>query len=347
MLVKPEQLIPQLARQQQKLPAVIWICGDETLLVQEACDAVRAFAREQGFTEREVHDVNAQFNWNVLLEAASSLSLFSDRKLIDLRLNSPKLDNDAKSALQAYVEDPGEDNLLLITSGKVEKATLSTKWFKAIETRGMVVQVWPVGAQQLPGWVALRIRKAGLTADQDSIDIICHRVEGNLLAAAQEIDKLAVLAGDRHLSRDIVARAVADSSRFNVFVLIDACLAGQAGKALNMLNHLRAEGDDPLKLLFFLTREIRSLLRMQARIRNGENINGVMQAERVWQNRTAAVGTALRNHDRESLETLLLNARLVDQSVKGLLRRKPWDELTGMILALANPAMALRGDTAA
>ena len=338
MLVKPEQLLSQLSKQQQQLPAVIWICGDETLLVQEACDGVRRFAREQGFTEREVHDANAQFNWNILLEAASSLSLFADRKIIDLRLHSPKLDNEAKAALQAYVEDPGEDNLLLITSGKVEKATLSTKWFKAIESRGMVVQVWPVNAQQLPGWVAQRMKQAGLSADRDCIDIICHRVEGNLLAAAQEIDKLAVLAGDRHLTRDIVARAVADSSRFNVFVLTDASLAGHSGKALNILNHLRAEGEDPLKILYFLTREIRSLLRMQAKIREGQNINGVMQAERVWQNRMPMVGAALRNHSMASLERLLLDARLVDQSVKGLMKRKPWDELTGMVMKLSNPA---------
>jgi DNA polymerase-3 subunit delta len=337
MLVRHEQLLSQLSKQQQQSPAVIWVCGDETLLVQEACDSVRRFAREQGFTEREVHDATAHFNWSVLVEAASSLSLFADRKLIDLRLHSPKLDNDAKSALQAYVEDPGEDNLLLITSSKVEKATLSTKWFKAIESRGMVVQVWPVNAQQLPGWIASRMKQAGLTADQDCIEIITQRVEGNLLAAAQEIEKLAVLAGDKHLTRDIVARAVADSSRFNVFALSDSSLAGQSGKALNILNHLRAEGEDPLKILFFLTREIRSLMRMQARIRQGHNINGVMQAERVWQNRTAIVGSALRNHTMDTLENLLLDARLVDQSVKGMLKRKPWDELNSMVLKLANP----------
>ena len=338
MLIKPEQLLAQLRKQ---LPPVIWITGDETLLVQEACDTVRHFAREQGFTEREVHDVKTQFNWNILIEAASSLSLFADRKLIDLRLHSPKLDNDAKNALQEYVGNPGEDNLLLITSSKVEKATLSTKWFKAIESQGLVVQVWPVNAQQLPGWIAQRMKKAGLTADADCVDIIAHRVEGNLLAAAQEIDKLAVLAGDRHLTREIVASAVADSSRFSVFALLDTSLAGQTGKALNMLSHLRAEGDDPLKILFFVTREIRSLLRMQEKISQGQNINGVMQSERVWQNRMAAVGTALRNHNLRSLEKILLQARLVDQSVKGLMHRKPWDDLTSMIIALANPNIKL------
>ena len=339
MLVKPEQLSNHLAK---KIPPVIWITGDETLLVQETMDNIREITKQQGFTEREIHDVGAQFNWNILLESASSLSLFADRKLIDFRLHSPKLDNEAKKALQSYVEDPGEDNLLLITSSKIEKSTLSTKWFKAIESKGAVVQVWPVNAQQLPGWIAQRIKRAGLSADQDSIDIICHRVEGNLLAAAQEIDKLALLVDNKHLTREFVARAVADNSRFNVFALTDASLAGNKGKALNILNHLRAEEDDPLKILFFLTKEIRSLLRMQEKIRQGQNINGVMQSERVWQNRMSIVGHALRGHSIDSLEKLLLRARNVDHSVKGLMDMKPWDEITGMVLDLTSTPTAIQ-----
>ena len=338
MIVKPEQLTSQLKKQ---LPTLIWISGDETLLVQEMLDSVRHIAKQQGFTEREVHDVSAQFNWGILLESANSLSLFADRKLIDLRLHSPKLDNEAKKALEIFAKDPGEDNLLLISSGRIDKPALSTKWFKAIESRGIVVQVWPVNAQQLPGWVAQRIKRAGMTADQDSIDIICQRVEGNLLAAAQEIDKLALLAGDRMLTRDFVARAVADSSRFNVFALADASLVGHGSKALNILNHLRAEGDDPLKILFFLIREIRTLLRMQEKIRQGQNINGVMQSERVWQNRMPIVGHALRNHSISSLENMLIKARNVDQSVKGLINLKPWDELTSMILDLTGTHTAI------
>lgn len=344
MLAKPEQLATQL---QKQLPPMVWISGDETLLVQEACDTVRQIARDQGFSEREVHDAGNHFDWNILLESATSLSLFADRKIIDLRLHSPKLDNDARKILQAYVDDPGEDNLLLITSGRIEKAALNTKWFKAIEAKGLVVQIWPVNAQQLPGWIAQRMKKAGLSADADSINIISQRVEGNLLAAAQEIDKLALLAGDRQLTPAIVARAVADSSRFNVFALADACLAGQTGKALNILNHLKAEGDDPLKLLFFLTREIRSLLRMLGKVRQGQNINGVMQSERVWQNRMSLVGHALRSHDIDGLERLLLKARRVDQSVKGLLDASPWDEITAIVLGLCNTPTAVDDPLAA
>lgn len=338
MLVKPEHLIGHF---QKKIPSLVWISGDETLLVQEICDNVRKLARENGFTEREVYDAGTHFDWTILLQAANSLSLFAERKLIDLRLQSPKLDNGAKKSLQEYVENPSEDNLLLITSPKIEKPTLSTKWFKAIEGQCVVVQVWPINAQQLPGWIAQRLKQAGLIADQDCINIISQRVEGNLLAAAQEIDKLSVLVGDQTLTPDLVARAVADNSRFNVFSLTDAGLAGNSGKALHILNHLRAEGDDPLKILFFLTKEVRSLLKMQNKISQGQNINGVMQSERVWQNRTSIVSTALHNHSVASLEKLLMKARLVDQSVKGILDLKPWDELTGMILSLCNVPSAV------
>jgi len=332
MLTRYEQLVPQLEKQ---LPPVIWISGDETLLVQEACDTIRQMAKEQGFSDREVHDAGLHFDWTLLLEASSSLSLFAERKLIDLRLHSPKLDNDGKKALQEFAADPGEDNLLLITSSRIEKPTLSTKWFKAIESKGMVVQVWPVSAQQLPNWVGQRMQRAGLKADRDSIDIICQRVEGNLLAAAQEIDKLSILTGDKPLTPEIVARAVADNSRFNVFALTDTSMSGNPGQALNILNHLRAEGDDPLKVLFFITREIRTLLRMQGRISMGENMNGVMQSERIWQNRMPIVGNALRRHTIDSLESLLLKAKKVDQSVKGIDDAKSWDELASMVMALS------------
>ena len=134
---------------------------------------------------------------------------------------------------------------------------------------------------------------------------------------------------------------MADNSRFNVFALTDASLAGNSAKALSILNHLQAEGDDPLKILYFLCKEIRSLIRMQEKIRQGQNINGVMQSERVWQNRMSIVGTALRHHSVESLEKLLLRARNVDQSVKGLMDLKPWDEITGMILDLTRTKIAL------
>ena len=338
MQVKPEQLGAALAK---NLPPLIWVSGDETLLVQEACDEVREFARNNHFGEREILDAGPAFNWNALLQSASNLSLFAEKKLMDLRLASPKLDNEAKEALREYANNPGEDNLLLITSARVEKAATSTKWFKAIESAGLFIQVWPINIQQLPQWIQRRMQHHGLSADPDALALLAERVEGNLLAAAQEVEKLAVLYEGQRLNPDMVMRAVADSSRFSIYTLIDAALAGNAARALNILYHLRAEGGEALHILNQLCKELRALTRMRAKVEQGQNLNGVMQTERVWKNRTQIVGTALKNHNVRKLEEMLKNARVVDQSVKGVLKNNAWDELADLLLRLANVSLGL------
>lgn len=338
MQIKTDQLLAQL----QKQPvSVIWIAGDETLLVQESCDAVRKFAREQGFSDREVYSVNSQFDWNMLLEAGNSLSLFADRKLIDLRLSSAKLDNNAKKALQGYLENPSEDNLLLISSPRVEKASTQAKWFRQIEAAGYFVPVWPISNQQLPGWIRQRLRSQGMNADDQAVQILCQRIEGNLLAAAQEIDKLSLLSEGKDLDAQTVARAVADSSRFNVFSLIDDALQGHCSRALNILQHLQAEGEDALKILNFVCREIRNLIVMAAQVEKGQNINDVMQQNRVWGKRMPVVGMALSKHDSIALETMLEHAARIDQSVKGLNQLNTWDELSSLLMKIAGNDLAL------
>jgi DNA polymerase III subunit delta len=339
MQVKPEQLISQLSN---KPMPVIWIAGDETLLVQELCDAVRDFAKSEGFSDREVFHASGQFDWNSLLQSSNNLSLFAEKKLIDLRLASPKLDDAAKKTLHAYVENPGEDNLLLISSNKVEKAATTTKWFKAIETHACFVQVWPVNLQQLPGWIAQRLKKRGLSAEPDAIRVLSERVEGNLLAAAQEIEKLSLLSAGNILTADTVMKSVADSSRFNIFSLIDETLGGNSPRALNILYHLKAEGAEPLHILNLFCREVRNLSRMREKIDQGQNINGVMQSERIWSNRTAFISTALNQHGIKSLESILQKACIIDQSVKGLLKNNPWDEIASLVLKLAKPEIDLR-----
>lgn len=333
MLIKPDQLTSRLKKD---APAFVWIGGDDTLLVQEACDKVRQFARAQGFSEREVFDAGTGFDWNQLVTAGNSLSLFAERKLIDMRLGSAKLDDAARSALLAYLENPNPDNLLLLTTGKIDKSAQATKWFKALEGKGLFCQIWPVSEQQLPQWITERLQQHGMTADADAVRLLAERVEGNLLAAAQEIEKLRLLITGTHLDADTVLTIVADSSRFNVFTLIDACLEGQSARALKILNHLQAEGEESLWILNRLCFEVRNLAMMLAETERGRSIAAVMQTHNVWSNRTQLVGGALQRHSRGSLQALLEKARLVDQSVKGLLDRRPWDELADMVLGLSN-----------
>lgn len=336
MQIKPDQLAARL--KQNALP-LIWISGDEPLLVQEACDSVRAFARAQGFTEREVLDAGANFKWEQLLSSGNSLSLFAERKLIDLRLNSGKLDEDARAALGEYLDNPNPDNLLLLTTGKIEKQAQSTKWFSALESRALFCPIWPVGERDLPQWIRQRLQKHGLTADADAIEILVERVEGNLLAANQEVEKLRLLVNATHLDAQTVLEAVVDNSRFTVFALTDACLGGNSGRALNILNHLQAEGEECLFILNMLCREIRALAGIKADVEQGMNPHSAMQTRGVWQNRQTLVSSALDRHSHGSLQKLLDRARIVDQSVKGLRDDKPWDELANVALGLANPRL--------
>ena len=335
MQIKAEQLPAKL--KQNSLP-LIWICGDEPLLVQEACDAVRQHARAQGFTEREVIDAGANFNWNTLLASGNSLSLFAERKLIDLRL-SGKLDDAAREALGEFLQNPNPDNLLLLTTAKIEKQAMSTKWFSALESRALFCAVWPVTERDLPQWIRQRLQQHGLTADADAVDVLVERVEGNLLAANQEIEKLRLLVNGTHLDAQTVLEAVVDNSRFTVFALTEACLAGNSGRALNVLNHLQAEGEECLFLLNMLCREIRTLAGVKADIEHGSNPHSAMQARGVWQNRQQLVTSALARHSSGSLQKLLDRARIVDQSVKGLRDNRPWDELANVTLGLSDPGL--------
>jgi DNA polymerase III subunit delta len=339
MQIKSEQLVQRL--QQNTLP-IIWISGDDPLLVQEACDTVRQFAKAQGFGERHIMDAGKGFDWNLLLASANELSLFAERKLIDLRIGQARLEEDARTALMGYLENPNPDNLLLLTTAKIDKQAQGTKWFKALEAQCLFCPLWPVSERELPGWIRQRLQKLGLGADNDAVQVLADKIEGNLLAAAQEIEKLRILVAGDHLDVATVLEAVQDSSRYGIFSLTDACLAGNAERALKILQHLEAEGEDCLFIVNMLCRELRSLSAMRGELDSGHNINGVLQNHRVWSSRSQIVTRALQLHDQKSMLDLLDRARKVDQAVKGLLNLKPWDEVTDLVLGFSNPRLLVR-----
>lgn len=336
MQIKAEQLAQRL--KQNQLP-LVWISGDDPLLVQEACDTVREFARAQGFGERQVLEAGNGFDWTQLLASGNDLSLFAERKLIDLRLHTAKVEEDARSTVLEYLKNPNPDNLLLLTTGKIDKAAQSTKWFKQLEEQALFCAIWPPNEQQLPQWIRQRLQKLGMDADTEALQLLAEKVEGNLLAAAQEVEKLRILSNKDHLDAETVLQVVADSSRFNVFALTDACLSGNSERALKILAHLEAEGEECLGLTFMVCREIRALSAMLTDLEQGHNLNGVLQNHRVWSNRTQMVTGALERHNQRSLLALLDRARRVDQSVKGLLDLRPWDELANLVLGLSNPRL--------
>ncbi|MBR9911846.1 MAG: DNA polymerase III subunit delta [Gammaproteobacteria bacterium] len=328
----PEQLNRALGR---GLTAAYLVSGDEPLLVQEACDSIRAAARKDGFSERELHHVGPDFDWNVLLTSVNSLSLFAERKIYELRIANGKIDEAGNKALQHYCERPPEDNLLLIVLPKLSKGAQRSKWYQAIDACGTVVQVWPISPQQLPGWLDKRIKQAGLRADPDTIDLLAARTEGNLLAAVQEIEKLKLLCEDDFISADIVAGAVADSARYDVFSLVDKALHGDARAAVKTLHGLKGEGTDATVVLWALAREIRTLSQIAHGLENGQSFDRIARSSGVWDKRKPLVSRAAKRLRSNQLQLLLRKANSVDKTIKGLRSGDAWDELMDLVLNLS------------
>ena len=261
MRLYPEKLAGQL---QQKLLRVYLISGDETLLVQECCDLIRQKARQEGCSEREIIDAGvSSFNWQDILHSASSMSLFAERKLIELRLPSGKPGAEGSKALCEYLEVAGSEDVLLIVAGKIDKQSTNSKWYKALDKAGATIQVWPIDAKNLPRWLQQRVRSAGMDIESDALQLLCDRVEGNLLAAVQEVEKLKLLAADSKITTETVTKAVSNNARYNVFDMADNALKGDATASLRMLHGLRSEGSEPPVVLWSLAREIRTLLEAQ------------------------------------------------------------------------------------
>jgi len=330
MRLYPDKL--EAALKKDLLP-VYFLSGDEPLQLGEAADAVRRAARAQGFSEREVLHVEKGFDWNTLLAESNALSLFAEKKIIDLRLPSGKPGKDGGAALAEYAARPPEDTLLLITSGKVDKRSQSAKWYRALDKVGATMQVWPVEAPEMPRWLEQRLRARGLQPDREAVRMIAERVEGNLLAAAQEVDKLVLLNGSGPLSAEQVEAAVADSARFDVFGLVDAALAGDAPRASRMLHGLRGEGVEPILVLWALTRELRSLADMAAQIESGKGVDGVLA--RVWGKRKGPVKAGLQRHNRARWQQMLRRAARLDRVIKGVAPGNAWDELLQLTLLMA------------
>ncbi|MCB1876135.1 MAG: DNA polymerase III subunit delta [Chromatiales bacterium] len=333
MKLSVDRLAGQLAA---GLAPIYLISGDEPLQLGECADAVRAVAREQGYTEREVFDVDAKFDWAALDAAAASLSLFADRRILDLRLPSGKPGTQGADALKRYAARPAEDTVLLIQSGRLDGSAQKSKWFTELDRAGVAVNVYPVEPAQLPAWIERRMRSRGLRPDRSAAELVAQRVEGNLLAAAQEIEKLALLNPGGQLDADAVEASVADSARFDVFTLLEAALAGDAGRTLRIIAGLRQEGSHPMNLLGATVYELRrmSLLSKEAGARNLND--GVFNRHRIFgKSRRAAVIQALRRHGPRTWLDLLSRAAQLDRMIRGQVPGDPWQSLQDLMLAIS------------
>jgi len=330
-----------LAAQLKKaLPTICLITGDEPLLVGEACDQVRAVARERGFSERQVFFVERGFDWQELRAATQAMSLFAEQRILEVRLDGASPGNEGSEVLCAIAAQAASDILLMVVANKLDTRSLSTKWVSAIEQHGLLVQIWPVELSQLPAWVKRRLQRAGLTAESDVATLIAERVEGNLLAAQQEIDKLALLYPNQRVAADAVLADVADSARFDVLQLGIAAMQGNAARALRILDGLHETGVDATLVLWGVNKDLQWLARAAFAMARGQSADGAMQSSGVWRPRQAAMKQALQRLKATPLRAMLIDAGQVDAAIKGVNRRDPWVELRGLVARLAGVKLA-------
>ena len=313
MKIRAEQLQSHLSK--ELLPVYV-ISGDEPLLAQESADAVRLAARNKGFSGREVFHGEGKFDWSQLHNEANALSLFAEKKIIEIRISNGKPGDKGSKALCELCANPSPDNLLLVILPKLERSAQNSKWVKALEAVGAHIQVWPVTGDQLPRWIKQRLLESNITANQQAVEILAERVEGNLLAAVQEIEKLKLLAIEGKVDAIMMSSVVADSARYNLFEFVDKVLAGDAQSAARSLRGLHSEGTDAIPLLWAITRELRILIKASEQISRGENRDWALKNAGVWEKRLPLFRTAIQRCSAAHLRMLLYQAGAIDRGIK-------------------------------
>lgn len=332
MKIPGDSLPPQLAR---GLSSIYLVSGDEPLLVNEAADAIRARARNEGFTERDLHVVERGFDWQALLGDSRALSLFAQRKIIEIRLANPTPGDQGAAAIIELATQSSADNLVLIVTAKMDGRVQNSKWVSAIDKHGVIVQVWPVDLPKLPGWIRERLARHKLIADTAAAALLAERVEGNLLAAYQEVEKLALLLPPGPVTTEVVLDAVADSARYDVLQLGEAAMRGATVRALRILDGLRGEGIDATLVLWAVNKDLQWIARAQYLMSRGQSADGAMNAIYVWRPRQTAMKQALSRLRPSTVRGLILDAERIDRSIKGAANFDPWVELEGLVARMA------------
>ena len=347
MQVRADQLAAHL---QRGLAPLYTVHGDEPLLALEAADAIRAAARAAGHTEREVHTVaGAHVDWSGILGGAQAMSLFADKRLIEIRIPSGKPGKDGSAALQAHAARLPEDTLTLVSLPRLDRMQMNSAWFGALEAAGVVVKVEPVGRAALPAWLARRLAAQGQHVapgpeGEQALARFADRVEGNLMAAAQEIRKLALLHPPGTLSAAQIEAAVLPVARYDIFKLGEALLGGQVARLRRMLAGLEAEGEAAVLVHWAIADDIRALRRCRLALDAGQPLAAVLREQRIWGPKEALYERALPRLDAARLDAALADAHRCDGIVKGLPQpgwpASPWAALEQLALSLALPLAA-------
>jgi DNA polymerase-3 subunit delta len=333
MQLRAEQLEAQLAK---SLAPTYLIHGDEPLLVLEAADAVRAAARRRGYDEREVFVSGRGFDWGDLLNAGSNLSLFGGKKIVELRIPGGKLGVEGSEAIARYCARPNPDNLLLITMPRPEGPFWKAAWFTALSASGVVAEVLSVDLARLPDWLRSRLARNGQSVDPEAMEFLVDRVEGNLLAAHQEIQKLALLAPRGALDIETVRGAVATVARYDPFIASDALLSGDIKRYVRAIDGLRGEGESPVYVLTILGGDLQTLARVQGLVEEGHPVDKAIDLAKVWKRRQPAIRAAQRRFAPAAVSAAVAHAARIDRASKGAGPGEPWDEFIRLGLELLN-----------
>ncbi|HCI13017.1 MAG: DNA polymerase III subunit delta [Gallionellales bacterium GWA2_60_142] len=324
MQISSDDLPRQLA---SGLKPLYVVYGDALLLAIEAADSIRNAARAAGYSERETFVAEQHFKWAELKNSAQSLSLFADRKVIDLRIPTGKPGVEGGQALQDYVANMSPDILTLITLPRLDKTAQKSQWFTALERQGVMVTADDISRNALPGWIAGRLRRQEQSANKDTLEFLADRCEGNLLAAFQEVQKLALLFPAGELSFDQVKDAVMDVARYDIFKLSEAMLSGNPERFVRILDGLRAEGTATVLVLWTISEDIRTLGKVLQAVQRGGSIDGALRDARVWGPRQGLIGNAARRFKFPHVERGMQQAARLDKTIKGLRQGDVWDEL--------------------
>jgi DNA polymerase-3 subunit delta len=338
MKLSPERLLAHLGKGVNPLYV---LTGDEPLLIAEALDAIREHAAREGCGEREGHVAERSFDWDAFGADLQNMSLFATRRLVELRLPTGKPGEAGARFLTALAARQETGNVVVIVLPALDSTTARSRWAAALAEAAIWVECRPPRRDQLAGWLRQRLQKAGISTDEESLDVLASRVEGNLLAAKQEIDKLALMSGDRVVTAAVVRDSVTDGARFDVFQLSDAALDGDIGRTVRVLQGLEREGEAAALVLWALVRDVLSLADIVVRVHQGMSSDRAMADAGIWRNRQESFRRASRGRGLDAVKRLVRCAARADQIVKGARPGEPWSALLELSLELGGAAAPL------
>lgn len=333
MKLYPDKLDAHLARQSAP---VYLLHGDEPYQLMEIGDKLREYARNNGYDERQVLIANEEADWAAFREAADSMSLFAERRIIELRLPTGKPGRTGSEVLKQYCENPASDVLLIIASAKLDRGGSSSAWFKAIDKVGVTIAVYPIEPAKLNRWLSDKLLSHGLTATVEAVSLITERVEGNMLAAAQEVERLALLHPKGELNADQVLAAVADSARYSIADLVQSVLIGKSARAIRVVRGLREEAVAPVLILWALSQEIRSGARAAEAAERGVSADAALKGAGVWPSRATPLKAAMARHSAVSWLSMLGATAHLDRLVKGHAAGDVWDSFESLCVQLSS-----------